>query len=183
MVQNEFLSQLKDQLKELPEADRQDILYDYEEHFRLGLEEGKTEEEIAASLGQPKAIAKEVKAEFRVKEAKSKPSFESVVKAVLSTVSLGFFNLIFILGPFFAVVGVLLSIYAASIGLLLSPIAVLFGWGQLGGSANWLMGLFSIVALLSAGVLLGVASIVLTRWFVRVLIKYLQFNVNIIKGR
>ncbi len=47
---------LKDYLKK----ERADILKDYEEHFTFGLEEGKSEEEIVASLGSPAQIAKRV---------------------------------------------------------------------------------------------------------------------------
>ncbi len=36
-----------------------DILNDYEEHFKFKLEEGKTEEEISNNLGNPKNIARE----------------------------------------------------------------------------------------------------------------------------
>ncbi|MDN4527265.1 HAAS signaling domain-containing protein [Fictibacillus fluitans] len=183
MVQSKFMSQLKAQLQDLPKAEQQDILYDYEEHFRSGLEEGKTEEEIAASLGQPQAIAREVKEEFRGKEAKPKPSADSVGKAILVAVALGFFNLIFILGPFFAVVGVLISLFAASFALLLFPFALLFSWNQLSGSADWLIGVFAILASLGAGVLIGVGSIFITRWFYRLTMRYLQFNVKMIKGR
>ena len=36
--------------------DQADILNDYEEHFRIGLENGKTEAEIAGSLGSPEEL-------------------------------------------------------------------------------------------------------------------------------
>lgn len=182
-MQNKFMSELKEQLQELPKAEQQDILYDYEEHFRSGLEEGKTEEEIAVSLGQPQAIAREVKSEFRVKEAKPVPSADSVGKAILVTVALVFFNLIFIIGPFFAIAGTLLGLFASSLALLLFPFGLLFSWHQLSGAPDWLMGVFAMLTSLGAGVLMGVGSIVLTRWFYRLTIKYLQFNVMMIKGR
>ncbi|WP_026478548.1 DUF4097 family beta strand repeat-containing protein [Alkaliphilus transvaalensis] len=54
-----FLDQLEKLLQDLPKEVREDILYDYDEHFRVALEEGKREEEIAKSLGMPEEIVKE----------------------------------------------------------------------------------------------------------------------------
>lgn len=52
-----FLCRLKAMLKAQNVAEYADILYDYEEHFRSGLEAGKTEEEIANELGDPEELA------------------------------------------------------------------------------------------------------------------------------
>lgn len=41
MSKEGFLKELSSYLRKLPEAERQDILLDYEEHFQFGLEEGK----------------------------------------------------------------------------------------------------------------------------------------------
>ncbi|MED3923350.1 DUF1700 domain-containing protein, partial [Priestia aryabhattai] len=46
MSKSKFLQQLNESLKPLSSKERADILQDYEEHFSIGLEEGKTEEEI-----------------------------------------------------------------------------------------------------------------------------------------
>jgi len=59
MNKNQFLRKLDVLIKDLPKEERQDILFDYEEHFRIGLEEGKTEEEIAKALGEPESLVKE----------------------------------------------------------------------------------------------------------------------------
>lgn len=53
----EFLSSLERSLLRLSKSDRDDILLDYEEHFRAGMEQGMTEEEVADKLGDPGEIA------------------------------------------------------------------------------------------------------------------------------
>lgn len=58
MTKDKFLQQLRHSLKKLSKEEVADILQDYEEHFAFGLEAGKSEEEIAASLGSPAQIAK-----------------------------------------------------------------------------------------------------------------------------
>jgi uncharacterized membrane protein len=54
MNKMEFLKKLEAKLKGLPVNDIKEILSDYEEHFRIGLEKGKTEEEISVELGDLK---------------------------------------------------------------------------------------------------------------------------------
>lgn len=52
----EFLSRLNRALEYLPQQEREDILNDYEEHFRISAEMGKTEEETAEGLGSPEEL-------------------------------------------------------------------------------------------------------------------------------
>lgn len=60
MNKKQFLTTLESSLKKLPIDERQDIIDYYEEHFAIGLEEGKTEEQISSSLGSPRQIAKDM---------------------------------------------------------------------------------------------------------------------------
>lgn len=57
MTRNDFLNALYRELLYLSAKERQEIMQDYEEHFDAGLEQGKTQEEICRSLGDPKEIA------------------------------------------------------------------------------------------------------------------------------
>ena len=44
MNREQFIRQLDELLKKLRDDERRDILQDFEEHFDIGLEQGKTEE-------------------------------------------------------------------------------------------------------------------------------------------
>jgi hypothetical protein len=57
MNKEEFLRDIEKALGKIPEAESAEILYDYEEHFMVGKENGKTEEEICLELGNPTDIA------------------------------------------------------------------------------------------------------------------------------
>lgn len=61
MNREKYLKQLKFALEGLPEDEVQDILYDYEEHFAIGLSKGKSEEEISMELGDPGEVANNYK--------------------------------------------------------------------------------------------------------------------------
>jgi len=57
MTREEYLATLKSALHSLPETDIADIARDFEEHFSVGLSQGKTEHEISAELGDPATVA------------------------------------------------------------------------------------------------------------------------------
>lgn len=58
MNKYEFMYRLSSELSSLNIADSWEIMDDYEEHFRLGAEAGKTDEEIVSELGDPTELAR-----------------------------------------------------------------------------------------------------------------------------
>lgn len=77
MRKEEFLKKLGKALGDISEKERSEILYDYEEHFSIGMENGKTEEQICSELGDPVEIANNYlsdrineKTEYKSKEEK-----------------------------------------------------------------------------------------------------------------
>lgn len=73
-AKQDFLDRLKASISCLPLQDQADILNDYEEHFRIGLENGKTEAEIAGSLGSPEELG----ASFVEENAQPVPAQEEI---------------------------------------------------------------------------------------------------------
>lgn len=59
MRKDEYLKELSYQLSSLDYKARQDIIYDFEEHFAIGLAAGKSEEQICAELGSPTESAQQ----------------------------------------------------------------------------------------------------------------------------
>lgn len=180
MNKQEFMRELERLIQGVP--DKKEILYDYEEHFQFGLDEGKTEEEIAASLGSPKSIAKELLAEYHINQAKENKSASNISRAVIASLSLGFFNLVFVLGPFFAIIGVLIGLYVTTAALILTPFGILFG-NLIGQNENWLLAVFMMMGTGGFGVLMAVGMIYLTKGMYFLTVKYLQFNLRIIRGK
>ena len=61
MNKSEYLTKLTNELGHMPYGDVKDIIQSMEEHFDEGVSEGRSEEEIAASLGDPSELALEFK--------------------------------------------------------------------------------------------------------------------------
>jgi DUF4097 and DUF4098 domain-containing protein YvlB len=68
-VSNPYIVKLDRLLQEIPREERQEILQDYLEHFRLAQAEGKTQEEIADALGSVEALAADILAEYQAGRA------------------------------------------------------------------------------------------------------------------
>ena len=59
MTKAKFMATLRLKLSVLPPEECNELMEDYESHFAFGLQNGKTEEEIVAELGDPEDLAKE----------------------------------------------------------------------------------------------------------------------------
>lgn len=181
MTKEQFLKQLDSSLKNLSNAERQEILQDYVEHFNIGLEEGKTEEQISASLGSPSQIAKELLAEYHLEKVEATATTGNIIRAVWAVIGLGFFNLVIVLGPFVAIVGLIIAGWATGFAFTASPLLVLVNAVVNKGTFEF-FDLFVSIGLCGLGLLILVGMFLVTKALTKGLIRYLKFNATIVKG-
>ena len=192
MLQNEqeFIRILRERLEgTLAQEELDDIVSDYAEHFRMGKESGRTDEELWKSLGSPEDIARELKALHLVKKAENVKSCGNIFHAVLATLGLGLFNLVFVFLPFVLLVLMLLCVFI--VGVLFSvfgPAALAYSVLQIAGLpafAIWLnpvAGIFISIGITTTGLLLVIGDYYLARFFYRIGIRYLKWNISVITG-
>lgn len=190
MNKKDFMYKLSLYLGGIPGEDRQDVISDFEEHFKEGLAEGRTEEDIAGSLGDPKSLANQFKASILVSEAEKTTSAVNITRAVLATLGLGFLNLIFILGPFIAIVAVLISLFASAIAIVAAGITVFIAsiFGPLipqyfAVLINPAVAIFGSIGVTCFGILFFVGCIYLSKILYRLFVRYIKFNLRIITGK
>jgi uncharacterized membrane protein len=190
----EFLNVLKKGLSGLEKEERKDILLDYEIHFAEGIKQGKSEELICEDLGSPKEIGKLYKANILIDEADKNISTDNILKAIMASIGLGIFNIVLVLGPFLGLLGVVIAIFATSIALVTSgvvifidsvimPINFLYLYLPKYLMLNPTISVFLGVSLVMIGVLIFVLGIFLCRWIYHLTIRYLKFNLKMIKGK
>ncbi|WP_019908623.1 HAAS signaling domain-containing protein [Paenibacillus sp. HW567] len=183
MTQEQFLKQLRELMNPIPEPLRSEWILDYEEHFRQAAGDGLAEEQIAEELGDPRQLAKEMLLVYRVNEAESSNGrFAPVSRAVFATVGLGFFNLVFVLGPYIMLLGVLLMCWASSVMSGIAALTAIYE-GIIGGAFTLIQGIFVAILLLGLGMLLGAFSRWLTQAVSRMTLQYLKFNSRVMKGK
>ncbi|SER56653.1 Uncharacterized membrane protein [Gracilibacillus ureilyticus] len=181
MTRDKFINKLDRALISVPYEERKDIIQDFEEHFAMGENEGKSEEEIAESLGAPNQIAKEVLASYYLGKVEKSSSTGNVMRAVWAVIGLGFFNLVIVLAPFVAIAGFVLSGWIAGGAFIVSPLLFIINILLFPDSFN-LIDMFASIALSGAGILLIIGMYYLTKLIRTVFIRYLNYNVRLVKG-
>jgi len=186
MTKTEFFKELKEELTGLSEASLSEILSDYEEHFSIAHEKGKSDAEVITKLGDPAVIAKEFKAQTLVKKAESHQSATNLWRAVFSTIGVSLFNLIFVVGPFIGVVATLFSFLIVGIALMASglfaTVVVIFSpvIPNISLGTSIAAGVLISLGVFFAGIFVTVLSYYLNKFFYKLTLKYLKFNLNII---
>jgi uncharacterized membrane protein len=181
VTKDQFIKQLESSLNKLSSTERRDILQDYQEHFEIGLEEGKTEDQIASSLGSPDQIAKELLASYHLEKADTRATTGDIIRSVWTAIGLGFFNLMIVLGPIIALAGIIVAGWAAGAAFICSPLLVLINNVINPGSFK-LFDLFFSIALCGAGIFGAIIMYFITKVVVKGFLWYVRFNVSLVKG-
>lgn len=189
MRKHEFLRILEIYLKGLPSYEIKDIISDYEEHFEIGLSKGKTEEEISKELGNPKEIAESFNSTSgNTTKEQANVNQEDFIppKNILTIILLIFLNAIIILGPYMAVLGILLGIFATGVGFIIGGLASLFGAPFAIFipflTPHFLTVLGFAMSLAILGVLIIILGVYLSKGLYRLTVKYINWNMKIVKN-
>src|SRR5688572_23497352 len=115
-----FVAVLREGLQGLSVDVIADLVRDYEAHFEEGERRGRSQSELVEALGDPRQLARELRAEVRVREWEVKRSPSAAVGAVLGLAGLGTLDLLALIPLFIVVAAILLAFLATAIGVLCS---------------------------------------------------------------
>lgn len=187
-----FLEELSYCLRKISPEERQEILRDQEELIRDAIESGRTEEQVLASLGTAKVMARNLILELKLSEVEQTTGLSSKVKMIIGIViaflALAPLNLIFVLGPFLVLISLLFSGWVSIATLFIVVIAAIavFFWQMIFMSVGFLTHLgtfFLFLGALGLGVLSVMIMVALTAWFFKAMTAYLRWNLNFIRAR
>lgn len=104
------------------------------------------------------------------------------IKAIIISIMLGFFNLMFVVGPWLGVCAAMIAFFVAGFALLVAPIiGVLTSLAGTTGSDFQFIS-FSLLACFGLGIIITTLSSWLLKQFFKLSWKYIQFNAKLIKG-
>jgi uncharacterized membrane protein len=174
MTRAEFMGRLRRGLVGMPTAAAAEIASDYEMHFEDGAAAGRTEAEVAAALGDPDRLARELRAEAGARRWDQEKNPSAAAGAVFAVLGLGAIDLLILLPIFMGVVGALFGFFMAAIGLFIGGGALMVAGpfaGIPGGAATAILGGLGMMAGATAiGALTAIATILLvnaTVWYAR----------------
>ena len=192
MKRQEFIKNLKSELFGIPMVDIEDIIRDQEEMINDALKAGRTEDSIIQSFGDPKELARSLKAEIKIEKAGDEKKLSKQVRGVFGAVGallvLAPFNLIFVLGPFLAVLGVTfagwtvaVTMGAVAIGLLG---AFLLEFLFIGTALTvQLSTFFTFLGFIGLAALFVVGMYYVTKIVFKLILSYLRWNLNFIQNQ
>jgi uncharacterized membrane protein len=192
MNKKHFMDILSANLKGIPREEKFDIINDFEEHFAIGKENGRSEEELTEALGDPKLIAKQMNASSLIKKAEETTSASNIARAIFASIGLGVLNIIFLLGPFIAVIAVILALFTSAIAITAAGITGFFGSifsplfsNYINSSilVNPAVGIFTFLGIGAFGGLFFIGDVYLAKYTYRLTVRYLKFNMRVITGR
>lgn len=188
--EQEYIRILRSRLEGTLQKDElDDILSDYIEHFSIGKANGRTDEELWQSLGSPDDVAREIRVMHLVKKAENVRSCRNIFHAVIATLGLGLFNLVFVLVPFIILVMVLLVIFILGVMIAFFGLTgIVYSLLQIIGVSAFsvwyspLAGVFISTGMTTTGLLVIIGNYFLSRFFYHVCIQYLKWNISVITG-
>ncbi len=174
MTRAEFMGRLRRGLVGMPTSAAAEIAADYEIHFEDGLAAGRSEAEVAAALGDPDRLSRELRAEAGAQRWHQEKNPSAAAGAILAVLGLGAIDLLILLPIFMSVVGVLFGFFMAAIGVFIGGGAIMvagpFAGFPGGAAAAILAGLGLMAAATALAALTAIATIWLingTVWFAR----------------
>lgn len=174
MTRAEFMGRLRRGLVGMPTSAAADIASDYETHFSDGAAAGRSEAEVAAALGDPDRLARELRAEAGAQRWHQEKNPSAAAGAVFAVLGLGAIDLLILLPIFMSLVGVLFGFFMAAIGVFIGGGVVMIAGpvaGFPGGAMTAILGGLGMMAGATAlGALTAVATILLvnaTVWYAR----------------
>lgn len=193
MSREQFITELRRGLGRMSDAEKREILGDYEEHFRMAAADGRSEEETARALGNPRVIGRSYRIDAMLEQSREggAAGARAVVRAVFASLGLTLVNAIFVLGPFVGLAGAMVGLWAAAVSLpvagvaaALAPVAALVAprLFVLGGMSPLFL-LFAGMAVAALGVLAVIGMWQLSRLFIRMVAAYVGFNARIVARR
>lgn len=204
MDRYEFLKILSDGLTSFPEKERNEILYDYEEHFRVGSSRGKSDPEIIMELGDPYMIVAQYKYNYsnNYTESKNTDNFNNSYYNPNYSQDNDYYNnrksplpqplkivilvaiILACLPVMGSIVSFIIGMYGTSIGLVIGGIGMMLGGitGSIASSFIYIPASIPLSALILVGIgticlgaLLFIASLWVTRFIYSLILKLIKW--------
>jgi uncharacterized membrane protein len=190
MTRADFIAELRQGLAGLPRARIEDVVADYDSHFSEGLAAGRSQEEIAAALGDPARLARELRAEAGFRRWESEGTPGSLAGVVLALLGLATVDIMFLLPFLFPLAAIFFAFAAASFGMFvggvaLSMVSLFPGLAWFGLSGNFAgalaLGLAGI-GLIAGGIGLGALVWLGAHLTARLLVRYARLHFQLINA-
>jgi len=181
MTRQAFLARLREGLRGMPAQAQADIMADYEAHFADGFAAGRSEADVAAALGDPDRLARELRAEAGLRRWEEDRNPSGAAAAVFALIGLGALDIFIMLPVLMGIGGTIFGFAVAAIGVFVAGGAVFAAGpftGMTGGpAAAVLLGIGMMTGAVAVGALLAIVTI----GFVNATVWYARLHYRLLK--
>jgi uncharacterized membrane protein len=181
MTRAEFMGRLRRGLVGMPAAAAADIAADYEIHFEDGLAAGRSEAEVAAALGDPDRLARELRAEAGAQRWHQEKNPSAAVAAIFAVLGLGAISILFLLPILMSVVGVLFGLFMAAIGVFIAGGAIMVAGPFAGFPGGPVAAILAGLGLMAGSTTLAALTAILTIWLVNGVVWFARLHYRLLK--
>ena len=181
MTRQEFIARLKAGLAGLPAQAQADVTADYETHFTEGVAAGRSEADIAAALGDPERLARELRAEAGATRWRTERNPEAAAAAVFAVLGLGAIDVLILLPILVAVVSVICAFFIVAIVCFFVGAVVLATGPLASGAAAVGAQMLGGLGVMASGVAGGAALTLISIGLVNALIWYGRLHYQLLK--
>ncbi|MBU6268470.1 MAG: DUF1700 domain-containing protein [Sphingomonadales bacterium] len=181
MKRDEFLKKLHNGLAGLRPEAIDDIMSDYDAHFDAAAEEGRSEAEVAAALGDPARLARELRLEAGVRRWEEVRTPSSAVSAIVAVLGLGAIDILVLAPILLPLLGVIFGLYVAMIGVFVAGGAVLIAGPFSGFPGGLFAAILTGLGMMSAATAFGALLTIVTIWLINALVWFGRLHMRLIK--
>ncbi len=181
MTRAEFMGRLRRGLVGMPAVAADDIAADYEIHFEDGAAAGRSEAEVAAALGDPDRLARELRAEAGARRWNQEKNPSAAAGAIFAVLGLGAIDILFLLPILMSVAMSLFGMFMAAIGLFIGGGAIMVAGpfaGFPGGPAAAILAGLGLMAVATA---LAALTAIATIWLVNGVVWFARLHYRLLK--
>ena len=181
MTRAEFMGRLRRGLVGMPTVAAAEIASDYEMHFEDGAAAGRTEAEVAAALGDPDRLARELRAEAGARRWDQEKNPSAAAAAVFAVLGLGAIDILILLPIAMGVVGALFGFFMAAIGVFIGGGAVMVAGPFAGFPGGPLAAILAGLGMMAGATAIGALTAVVTILLVNATVWYARLHYRLLK--
>ena len=181
MTRAEFLTRLRRGLNGLPAETVDEIVADHEAHFVEAAAKGRDDPEIAAALGNPERLAREVKAEAGMARWEAEKTPSSAIAALVALLGLGAIDILILLPILMSVVMSLFAVFVAAIAVFFAGGVVFVAGPFTEVPGGPLTAIFAGIGVMALGVVMAAITAILSIWLVNLLVWFGRLHYRLLK--
>jgi uncharacterized membrane protein len=181
MTRDEFMGRLRRGLVGMPTRAAADIASDYGQHFEDGAADGRTEAEVAAALGDPDRLARELRAEAGARRWDQEQNPAAAAGAIFGLIGLGAIDILILLPIVFPVFGAVIALLLTGVGVFIAGGFALIAGPFFGGPGGIAAAVLLGIGLMGAGLFMIGLMALLTKWLIDATVWYARLHYRVLK--